>query len=200
MKLSGSYVLPEDHAAIIGRISDAWAHLEFQIDRGIWTLLATQHQLAACVTAQLSFIHPRIKAFISLIEIHGGKQDTIDELNKLYGKQISALSEKRNRSVHDPRMVDKDTRAVHRFEATAKGKLSFGFKPEPIDTLETLYNELHEAITKFIELRDRAIREIEAIPAEARPQFVSIVEHRTVQLTRDSEPQENPPQPPPSKG
>lgn len=95
MKLRGSYVLPEDHAARIGRISDAWAHLEFEIDRGIWTLLATQHQLAACVTAQLSFIHPRIKAFISLVEIHKGQQTTIDELSKLYGKQISTLSEKK---------------------------------------------------------------------------------------------------------
>lgn len=177
----GKFTLPESHAASIGRISDAWAQLEFQIDLGIWDLLETEQQLAACVTAQLSFIHPRIKAFISLVEVHGASKKIIKKLTSLYSDEISALSEKRNRSVHDPRMAKEPSKEIHRLEVTAKSKLSFGFKPEPIEKLITLHKEIVEVIVKFCALRDEALREIEALPEESRPQFVSIVQTQRAQ-------------------
>ena len=110
MKISGPNTLPAEHIALVGGISNAWAHLEFQVDRGIWTLLRTQHQLAACVTAQLSYVQPKIKSFTALVELHGGSKRTLDDIKAFNSDRISGLQEARNRSTHDPRMIDVATR------------------------------------------------------------------------------------------
>jgi hypothetical protein len=192
MKISGPFAMPEDYAAVIGRIAEGWAQLEFQIDRGIWTLLRTQHQLAACVTAQLISVHIRMRAFIALVELHGGSEATLACLRSFSGK-VSALQEKRNRAVHDPRAVDKASGIVNRLEMTAKPKITFGFEPEPIEILRDLHADIYKAVTDFSKLRDAAIAEVEALPAETRPQLLSIVEVRQP----PSNPTEEQPTPPP---
>jgi hypothetical protein len=178
-KVSGPYVLPEEHAAMIGRIADAWAQLEFQIDRGTWTLLRTDQQRAACVTAQLTAVHQKMRAFIALVEVLGGNNGTISGLKKLNGEILSGgLQEQRNRAVHDPRMLHKPSDDVHRLEVTAKPKVHFGFKPESVNDLRQTHERIYEAITKLIGLRDAAIAEIEALPPESRPLLMTIVELR----------------------
>lgn len=182
MKISGPNALPAGHAALMGGITNAWAQLEFEIDRGIWTLLGSQHQLAACVTSQLNYVHPRIKAFIALVHLHGGDNQTIRELNTFYQDRISGLSELRNRSVHDPRMLDYDTQSVHRFEATAKPKITFGWTLETTLDLKTLHDRIYQVVTDFNILRDKVIAAIQALPQSSRPQLISIVEVKPVPL------------------
>jgi hypothetical protein len=178
MKVFGPFIMPDEHAAVIGRIAEGWAQLEFQIDRGIWTLLRTEHQFAACVTAQLSSVHFRMKAFIALVELHGGSEATLVCLRRFSGNVLSSLQERRNRAVHDPRARDKGSALVHRLELTAKPKIKFGFEPEPLDDLSDLHKEIYTAVSDFSTLRDAAIAEIEALPAESRPKLLSIIEMR----------------------
>jgi hypothetical protein len=177
MELEGDLTLPDDYASLIGRIVEAWGHLEFQVDFGIWKLLATPQQLSACVTSQLNFIHPRFNAFVALAQVSGASQKSIDELNTFYGKKVSGLAEKRNRTAHDPRLIKKKDGQVNRLSVAARnGRVSFEFVPEPIDSLKKTYNDIYGTIIAFIKLRDKVIREIVELPEELHPKFSEIVQ------------------------
>lgn len=178
MELEGVLILPDDYAAVIGRIVEAWGHFEFEVDVGIWKLLATPQQLSACVTSQLNFIHPRFNSFIALAQVSGASQKSIDELKTFYGKRVSGLAEKRNRSAHDPRLISKESGQVNRLSVSARnGKVSFEFVPEPIDSLKKTYNDIHGTIKAFITLRNDVIREIVEMPEESHPKFSEIVQN-----------------------
>jgi hypothetical protein len=166
--------IPDSHLAAIGLVANHMATLEFHIDVGIWNLVGAPQQLAACLTAQMISAHPRLRAFIALVEILGGSQATIDKLNKFQG-QIGALTEKRNRMVHDPRMIKLATEETARLQITAKPKVHFGFLPEPEEEVMKVSNDLAFALRDFLALRDAAIAEIQALPAKSRPQLVEII-------------------------
>jgi hypothetical protein len=80
----------------------------------------------ACITAQLISVHPRMRAFTALVELHNGGAQAVKDLKAFTGS-IGGLVEKRNRCVHDPRMSDMATGAVHRLEITAKPAVQFDF-------------------------------------------------------------------------
>lgn len=178
MELEGNLTLPDDYASVIGRIVEAWGHFELQVDLGIWKLLATPQQLSACVTSQLSSMHPRFSAFIALAQVSGASKKSIDELRKFFGDRVGGLIERRNRMAHDPRLVHKTSGEVNRLSVSARGgKISFEFVPEPIDGLKKTYNDIHGTIKAFIKLRDKIIREIEELPEESHPKFSEIVQN-----------------------
>ncbi len=172
-KISGPYTIPDEHTALIGRVAEAWAQLEFHIDYGIWHLANTHQQLAACITAQFQAVHPRLRAFIALVQIRNGSQATVDKLNSFQGN-VSGLVEKRNRCVHDPRFKNKRTGEISRLQITAKPKVEFDFLPEPANQLQATIDQIYERTTEFIRLRNKAIREIDALPLESQPTLTEI--------------------------
>lgn len=175
MELEGNLTLPNDYASMIGRIVEAWAHFEFEVDIGIWKLLGVPDQLTACVTSQLSSMHPRFNAFIALAQVAGADQKTIDKLKTFMATRVSGLIERRNRSAHDPRMVKKSDKTVSRLSISARnGKVSFEFVPEPIDSLKKTYNDIHGTVRDFLELRRGVLHEIEAIREAGPQQFLGI--------------------------
>jgi hypothetical protein len=186
-KVSGPYIMPKEHAEMIGRVADAWAQLELQIDRGIWTLLGTHQQLAACLTVQMISVHPRIKALVALLHVLGASPETIKGFGTLYGQTLSGLSDQRNRAVHDPRMIDKVSRQTHKLEMAAKPKPHLDFIPEPLEELRKTHDDIYAAVTKFSNMRDAAIAEIDALLPESRPLLHSIIEVRKSPLVTDSE-------------
>ena len=194
-KMSGPNVMPDAHAAWIGRVADAWAQLEFEVDRGTWNLLRADQQIAACVTAQIFSLPARWKAFIALLQVRGASKETVRGLGSFHGNTLSGLLEARNRAVHDPRMVDRATKEVHKFETVANSKMQFAFRPESTDELKDTHDKIWQAVWDFKKMRDAAIAEIEALPPESRPQLRAITEFRRDQLVPDTEPQA--PQPPP---
>ena len=174
-KEAGPHIIPEDHIALVGRIIDAWAHLEFHIDRGIWHLANTQQQLAACITSQFMSIHPRMNAFIALASIRNASEESVAALKSFYGT-ISGLNTKRNRLVHDSRHRDKTTGAVGRFEFTAKPNVQFGFVPESKEELEETLRQVDAKIFEFIELRNSVLAELDVLPQESQPTLSRIVD------------------------
>jgi hypothetical protein len=122
--LSDEIEIPEAHYAAIGRVVDAWAELEFEIDQFIWHLTQTPQALAACVTAQIISIYLRMQALVSLVNLYMRDEELIKELNKFSG-DVGQLAEKRNRIIHDRRFVQVETKKVVRFQITAKTTLDF---------------------------------------------------------------------------
>lgn len=155
-------VIPEDHLAAIGHVANTAANVEFQIDLGIWELVKSRQQLAACVTAQLISPHPKMKAFTALAEILGASAARIAELNAIAGS-IGGLYEKRNRIVHDPRLIKQATGTVQRLQITAKPKVHFGFIEETAAEVIKVAEDLAAKGKEFITLRDAVIAEIDAL-------------------------------------
>jgi len=89
--LSDDIALPEAHYAAMGRVVDAWADLEFEIDQFIWHLLQTPQALVACVTSQIISIYAIMQALISLAGLYIIDEKLIKELNSFSG-EVSKLA------------------------------------------------------------------------------------------------------------
>ena len=135
-------------------------------------------QLAACITSQFLSTHPRMNAFVALAELRGAKESTVTEVKVFWNKRINPLVDQRNRAVHDPRMKHQASEEMHRLEITARPSSQFGFKPEPITTLQALHTKIHTTVSDFSNLRDRLIAEIEALPPESHPKLSAIIDLR----------------------
>lgn len=167
-------VVPEAHLAAIGHVANTAANVEFQIDLGIWNLVGSRQQLAACITAQLISPHPRLKAFTALAEILGASKARISELNTLAGA-LGGLYEKRNRIVHDPRMIKQSTGTVQRLQVTARPKVHFGFIEETTDEVIKIAEDLTAKGNEFITLRDIVISEIDTLHKKSSVPLTEIV-------------------------
>ncbi|MGH8336577.1 MAG: hypothetical protein ACRETL_07135 [Gammaproteobacteria bacterium] len=172
---NASTTIPEAHAAAIGRIANAWAVLEFEIDLAIWDLSGTFQMLAACMTAQLMSIHPRLKALHALIEAQNLGTRLSKEVATFAG-DISSLVEKRNRAVHDPRMTVAADGSVERLEVTAQKILSFGFQPEPLERLSKTEETIKARIARFRVIKGKIRKALIERPAEQTPQFRKIIQ------------------------
>jgi hypothetical protein len=150
--LSDDMALPEVHYAAMGRVVDAWADLEFEIDQFIWHLLQTPQALAACVTSQIISIYPRMQALISLAGLYIIDKNLIKELNSFSG-EVSILAEKRNRLIHDKRFVQIETNSVMRFQITAKKTLDFQPKEEQVTDLNNFVTTVKNTKSQFVKIR-----------------------------------------------
>ena len=168
------FTVPDEHMAWVGRVADAWAHLEFHIDLGSWTLAQGEQQLMACMTSQITSPHGKLKAFIALAQLNGASDRIISELNSFVGS-VGRLADRRNRYVHDPRYVRNTTGVVSRLEVTAKPKVHFGFIPEEVDTLKKVQQDISDAINEFVRLRKKVISTINALPLGSQPQLSQII-------------------------
>jgi hypothetical protein len=145
--------------AAIGKVADAWATLEFIINKAIWELMNVEQKTGACVTAQIISIQPRLNALISLVTLNGGKQSLINDLNK-FAEKAGNLSRQRNRIVHDPWFVQGNTTKTHQFVSTADKKLDFGFKHVPTDNLLALQAKIHSLYHDFNKLHTKILSEL----------------------------------------
>jgi len=149
-KPSGSSpsVVPDEHYAAIGKVVDAWADFEFEVDRTIWDLLGEHQSLYACVTAQLISVLPKLDALTSLLDHIGVPREIIKSVKK-FSSNIGALVKRRNRTIHDPRVIWYGHGEVARFEVSAKGGLKFEPVVETIAELLDLRVEIDKQLTAF---------------------------------------------------
>jgi hypothetical protein len=165
--------IPDDHYAALGKVADAWADLEFQIDQLIWHLLGASQALGACVTAQIISIHPRLSALRSLVDLWEISPPIVARLNTFIG-EAEAMSTKRNRTIHDKRLIQWKTKEVVRFEVTARKELKFGPVPEPIDELLKFRDDILNKVAQFVSI-DRDIRlELSSSPDKQRRRLLHI--------------------------
>lgn len=140
--------IPAAHYAAMGRVADTWADLEFAIDHAIWRLMRTDQAFGACVTSQLVSVHPRSKALLSLLSLYVVADETMGKLNSVLGR-AAGFSEKRNRLIHDKRMLRHSTGTVIRFEVSARKDLIFGEQPESVSDLNDFCEQIGKLIIEF---------------------------------------------------
>jgi hypothetical protein len=159
--------IPDHHYTAIGKVADAWSDLEFEIDRLIWHLLETNQALGACVTSQMVSVHPRLTALGSLVRLWEVGKPLLDELATLDGT-ARGLSDRRNRMIHDKRMIWWKTKEVVRFQVSAKKELTFGPQPETIAELMEFRDTVLKLFERFAILSQKIRNETLSSPSKPR--------------------------------
>jgi hypothetical protein len=72
------------------------------------------------------------------------------------------LNDRRNRTIHDARLIRKADNAVSRLQVTAKPKVHFGFIPETIEELQEMWREVADQTRRFIAMREKIYDELQA--------------------------------------
>ena len=178
--------IPDEHYTALGKVADAWADLEFELDQLIWQLLQIPQALGACVTSQMIGLGPRIRALRSLVHLWEVSQHLANKLGKFEG-ETAPLVDKRNRAIHDKRLINWKTQEVVRFQVTAKGKLVFEQKPESIALLSRLRSDIYAAIDRFATIRNQIRDEIASSDKKRRPlpSIIQAVDRTTVKPLTD---------------
>ena len=140
--------IPDEHYCALGKVADAWADLEFDIDQLLWKLMRTEQALGACVTAQMISSHPRFRALYALVRLYAVSDATTKEIGTFAG-EITGLQTRRNRIIHDKRLMWAATKQVVRFQVTADNKLEFGPQSESIQVLDEFTAQIMNARIKF---------------------------------------------------
>jgi hypothetical protein len=96
------------------------------------------------------------------------------KLTKLAGS-LSGLSEERNRVVHDARFLSAILRQISRFQAIAKRRLEFDYRPEDVPTLHDLAARIQGGKREFINIWWEIDAELAALPPRQRPRLRKIV-------------------------
>jgi hypothetical protein len=157
--------IPDEHYIAIGKVADAWADLEFDIDQFLWKLMRIEQALGACVTAQMISTHPRFRALSALVRLYAISEETVKKIGALSG-EIAGLATQRNRAIHDKRMLWTPTMEVVRFQVTADNKLEFGPQPESVDSLNKFKDKIMAVRIKFDQLKQQIEAEIDASPGK----------------------------------
>jgi hypothetical protein len=146
--------LPKDdpHYTVIGRVAVKWAVLEALIDGVIAYLAGCGEEQMTCVTAQLIGPAKRMDALLALFTHKNGSADLRKQLKTFQGR-LQQLGEDRNRVVHDPIFVNKDSGFVHKLLATAKGELKYSLDPVSKKQMESTADAIHAAGKEFIRLK-----------------------------------------------
>lgn len=154
--------IPEPHFAAVGRMVDACAGLDLCIDYMIWELLGIDQLSGACVTAQMISIHPRMHALLALAHLKGATASLV-ELRKFY-TDMGGLAEKRNRLVHDKRLVNYHTEEVAIFTISAKHSLKFGIVQETTKELDGFAQTMKSMTKRFEAIAEKIRHEISKSP------------------------------------
>jgi hypothetical protein len=147
-------VIPDEHYSAVGKVSDAWADLEFEIDFTIWKLQEVDQQEGACVTSQLISVLPKLDALLSLVRHWNFSADLDKRLGRFKG-EIGPMVMNRNRIVHDKRVVfhERGRSYVARFEVSAKSTLKYGPREETIDSLTEFLHQIYQKLDEFDEIK-----------------------------------------------
>ena len=166
--------IPTDHLAAVGRIANAWAALELAIDRVTWSLAKVPDMYGACMTAQMLSINSKWGAMMALSELRGVSENTIKKWKTFKSKKISPMQERRNRVVHDTRMIKDETQQIERLQITAQGDLIFGFQEETMRSLHATRKDIEALIYEFQKMRDDLAIELQTLPEKSPRQLFRI--------------------------
>jgi hypothetical protein len=151
----------------VGRIATLWAALEFNINEAIWELANVEAAAGACITSQIGSVGPRMRALISLVHFRKGNDNILREL-ATYMRAIEGLSRQRNRYIHDPATIGKESGKISRINVTADLRLDFGFKDVDLKEMARIFQKVRDAIKTFSTFRQRITPEL---PSWPRTQF-----------------------------
>ncbi|NUJ80969.1 hypothetical protein HUN39_13185 [Methylocystis sp. FS] len=110
-----------------------------------------------CLTSQVIGSARKIDAFIAISKLRGASMMN-GEFEK-FAKSTAALSEKRNRVIHDPWCEDDDG-SVTKTEVSARRLFKFEILESDIEQLRRLFSD----ILSHIQWLDKIFTEVDAMP------------------------------------
>src|SRR4051812_16223161 len=93
--------IPAEYYEAIGRVTNAWAQFEWEIDAMIAFAAGIAPTVSACMTTQMIGPNPRFRALASLVGLRPEAGQLLKAVNRM-SAEMSALADKRNRLSHDP--------------------------------------------------------------------------------------------------
>ncbi len=170
--------IPDTHYAALGKVADAWADLEFEIDQLIWHLMHTNQALGACATAQMIGPAPRLRTVRALAHLWELSEKILGDIGSFEG-QANALAQERNRALHDKRLINWKTKQVVRFEVTTRKTLTFEQRPESLEYLAELREKILKLVREFTAIKQRAVTELLSSPEKQRSPLPYIIQGNT---------------------
>jgi hypothetical protein len=147
------------HYTAVGMVAGTWASFELTIDNHALELAKIPYDPGNCFTAQIMGSANKLNAYIAIAQLCGAKR-TIEAL-ALFAKDTVKLSERRNRTVHDPWILGANE-SPHRYEITAKKKLRKLLVPTPTPNIEKLSTEIVAHRERFIAIDSQVKAEVAA--------------------------------------
>jgi len=152
---------------LVGQIAHDWATLESLVNESIWEAADLDHQLGACITAQIFSLPSRLDALSLLLRARGASEELMSKVNRFIADSRRP-TELRNRAVHDPLGVHKQSGEVRQLQITARGKLVFETRKVTVEQLEKDSAEINRFLDRFMELREELQVELETLPPYQR--------------------------------
>lgn len=166
--MSGAVTRPSDDHPIytlIGRVASDWSHLEYQLDGIIGLLANTEAQITACLTAQYMGSYARLNAIVALLTLRGAAEPHLKkQVSKwnVLAAEINRLAERRHRIVHDPWMMDMETREPAQHIRMPKSDRRYEIVAQDYQRIEGTLAELHTLTERVRTLRTELIVALEA--------------------------------------
>lgn len=151
-----------------GRVADTWAMFEFHVDRNIWEMATVGDAPGACITAQMTSVHSRLRALRALVELAGASKNLLSDLESIAGRS-NPIGEERNRIVHDPWMLNVTKQTVGKMRITAKRSLHFGYVPVPNSEVEALLDKIKAHTQRFFDFEEKLRTEIAMLHGKSAP-------------------------------
>jgi hypothetical protein len=158
--------ISDDHYSAIGRVAASWAALEAMVCSAIWQIGEIQDDIGACMTSQIFTFDGKIKALLSILEVRGGLNKTISQINKFH-EAARDVATFRNRTLHDPWVHDLNTNTPHRLQITADKKPIMEYKPEHTENLLEKAEKTAKLIERLNEILKPAIERFLALPKKS---------------------------------
>jgi hypothetical protein len=152
-------VAAKKHYTAVGMVAGAWAAFELTIDNRALELAKIPYDHGNCFTAQIMGSANKLNAYIAIAQLCGAKR-AIEAL-ELFAKDTVKLSERRNRTIHDPWVLGANE-SPHRYEITAKRKLRKLLVPTPTPNIEKLSTEIVAHRERFIAIDSQVKAEVAA--------------------------------------
>jgi hypothetical protein len=143
----------EAHLLELGRVANAWAHLEFLMDTLIWDLAEVQQMLGACITVQMMGSGNRLRALMSLLLLREAPKEIVDRLER-FTSSNHGMQQKRNRIVHDTWVYNPARKEAFQVRVALEGRdLSFKFAETPIEDIQKVKEKIDDHVKRFILIR-----------------------------------------------
>jgi hypothetical protein len=149
--------------ALMGHLASDWAMLEFMINETIWKLAGVPAVTGACITAHIFTMNNRLMALASLMRLRGFDEEMIKEVNR-FAEAVRAPGEKRNRTIHDPVLVNVSDQSIGRLEITAQRKPVFEVVPISAEEINKIRLDILRCSNQFLTLRSRLLEKLRTLP------------------------------------
>ena len=106
-------LIPDEYLAAMGRITAAWALLDYHLDLAICSFMQSPQFLGVCLTSQVRGTPDKLTALGALMRAHEMPEARITWITR-FQQKTHDVGRKRNRAVHDAIMLGSNTKTVYR--------------------------------------------------------------------------------------